>query len=190
MQTTLAGKFTEFGAKFSHADELGGSLTSIMQAVNAHILLHDVRVDGAKFSHADELGGSLTSIMQAVNAHILLHDVRVDLPGRDAVRDYLALEPTGVKVFESNGPDSDVTDRSAAATLVVGPSANGVDTYTLNFPATPGFAYVRLKDPYSGTRPIGRIIRSDAKVMAPENAWLSKTRSRLPLCLCAPERSV
>ncbi|WP_426166034.1 hypothetical protein [Pseudoduganella sp. R-34] len=145
MQTTLAGKFTEFGAKFSHADELGGSLTSLMQATNAHILLHDVRVD---------------------------------LPGRDAVRDYLALEPTGVKVFESNGPDSDVTDRSAAASLVVGPSANGVDTYTLNFPATPGFAYVRLKDPYSGTRPIGRIIRSDAKIMAPENAWLSKTRNK------------
>lgn len=145
MQTTLAGKFTEFGAKFSHADELGGSLTSIMQVVNAHILLHDVRVD---------------------------------LPGRDAVRDYLALEPTGVKVFESNGPDSDVADRSSAATLVTGPSANGVDTYTLNFPATPGFAYVRLKDPYNGTRPIGRIIRSDAKIMAPENAWLSKTRNK------------
>ncbi|WP_426166019.1 putative Ig domain-containing protein [Pseudoduganella sp. R-34] len=145
MQTTLAGKFTEFGAKFSHADELGGSLTSLMQATNAHILLHDVRVD---------------------------------LPGRDAVRDYLASEPTGVKVFESNGPDSDVTDRSAAASLVVGPSANGVDTYALNFPATPGFAYVRLKDPYNGTRPIGRIIRSDAKIMAPENAWLSKTRNK------------
>ncbi|WP_156401329.1 hypothetical protein, partial [Duganella sp. Root1480D1] len=37
---------------------------------------------------------------------------------------------------------------------------------------------MRLKDPYSGTRPIGRIIRSDAKVMAPENAWLSKTRNK------------
>jgi hypothetical protein len=28
MEASLAGRFTEFGAKFSHADELGGALTS------------------------------------------------------------------------------------------------------------------------------------------------------------------
>ena len=45
METNLAGRFTEFTAKFRHADELGGSLTSIMQATNAHLLIRDVRVD-------------------------------------------------------------------------------------------------------------------------------------------------
>lgn len=45
MESTLAGKFTEFAAKFSHADELGGALTSILQATNAHFLIRDVRVD-------------------------------------------------------------------------------------------------------------------------------------------------
>jgi hypothetical protein len=39
MATTLAGKFTEFTARFSHSDELGGALTSIMQATNAHLLI-------------------------------------------------------------------------------------------------------------------------------------------------------
>ena len=43
METTLAGTFTEFTAKFSHADELGGAVTSILQATNAHLLLRDVR---------------------------------------------------------------------------------------------------------------------------------------------------
>ncbi len=46
----------------------------------------------AEFSHADELGGELTSLMEAVNTHLLVRDVQVDLPGRDAVRDFLALD--------------------------------------------------------------------------------------------------
>lgn len=45
MQTTLSGKFTEFDASFSHADELGGSLTSLIDSVNTHLLIHDVLVD-------------------------------------------------------------------------------------------------------------------------------------------------
>lgn len=47
MESTLAGKFTEFTARFSHADELGGTLTSLIQGVNTHLLLRDVRVDQA-----------------------------------------------------------------------------------------------------------------------------------------------
>jgi len=45
MQTTLSGRFTEFDASFSHADDLGGQLTSLIDAVNAHLLIHDVRVN-------------------------------------------------------------------------------------------------------------------------------------------------
>jgi uncharacterized repeat protein (TIGR01451 family) len=43
--TTLAGRFTEFTAEYSHADSLGGTLTSLIQAVNTRILVHDVKVD-------------------------------------------------------------------------------------------------------------------------------------------------
>ncbi len=45
MEATLAGRFTEFSARFTHADELGGALTSLLQATNAHLLIRDVRVD-------------------------------------------------------------------------------------------------------------------------------------------------
>lgn len=47
MITTLDGKFTEFKAEFTHADELGGALTSILQATNAHFLIKDVMADAA-----------------------------------------------------------------------------------------------------------------------------------------------
>ncbi len=45
METTLAGRFTEFTARYTHADELGGQLTSLIEAVNTHFLIRDVRVD-------------------------------------------------------------------------------------------------------------------------------------------------
>lgn len=45
MQTSLSGRFTEFDATFTHADELGGSLTSLIDSVNAHLLIHDIQVD-------------------------------------------------------------------------------------------------------------------------------------------------
>lgn len=144
METTLAGKFTEFTARFSHADELGGLLTSIMQATNAHFLIHDVRVD---------------------------------LPGRDYVRDFLAQDGDVIRVYESDAPDTVVTDRSTSAQLTATVGNSGNAAYQLTMPATAGFVYVKLPDPFNGQKALGQIVRSDAKVMLPENVWLSKTRN-------------
>lgn len=144
MESSLAGKFTEFTAKFSHADELGGALTSILQATNAHQLIRDVRVD---------------------------------LPGRDTVRDFLAQDGDIVRLYESDGPDTEVLNRSPVAQLTTGTSTTGNASYRLVFPATAGFVFVKLPDPFAGQKSLGQIIRSDSKVMAAENVWLSKTRN-------------
>ncbi len=144
METTLAGRFTAFTAKFSHANELGGTLTSLLQATNAHLMLRDVRVD---------------------------------LPGRDLVRDFLAQDGDVLRVYESDAPDSLVTDRSGVATLTAGVNAAGNASYRLTIPATEGFVYVRLPDPSAGRLALGQIVRADAKAMLPENVWLSKTRN-------------
>ncbi|NHZ99845.1 putative Ig domain-containing protein [Massilia sp. CCM 8734] len=141
METTLAGKFEEFTARFTHADELGGALTSILQATNTHPLIHDVRVD---------------------------------LPGRDNVRDFLAQDGDVIRVYESDGADTIVTNRSAAASLTPVP---GSSNYRLTFPATAGFAYAKVADPFKGTKTVGTIVRSDAKQLGPENTWLSKARN-------------
>ena len=45
MVTSLAGRFVEFNASFTHADSLGGAVTSLIKEVRAHTLIHDVRVD-------------------------------------------------------------------------------------------------------------------------------------------------
>ncbi len=144
METTLAGKFTEFTAKFSHADELGGALTSLVQATNAHFLIRDVRVD---------------------------------LPGRDLVRDFLARDGDVIRVYESDGPDTEVTDRSSVATLVSKGGRGDKANFQLTMPPTAGFVYVKLPDPYNGTKALGKIARSDAKELLSDNVWLSQTRN-------------
>ena len=45
METTLAGRFVEFNASFTHADSLGGAVTSLVKEVRTHRLVHDVLVD-------------------------------------------------------------------------------------------------------------------------------------------------
>ncbi|MFO7716587.1 hypothetical protein [Desulfosarcina sp.] len=44
---TLSGRLVKFEADFSHSDELGGELTSLIDAVATHLLVRDVRVDVA-----------------------------------------------------------------------------------------------------------------------------------------------
>ncbi len=45
MVTSLAGKFVDFTASFTHADSLGGAVTSLIKEVRTHTLIQDVRVD-------------------------------------------------------------------------------------------------------------------------------------------------
>ncbi len=139
METTLSGEFVEFTAEFTHADELGGELTSLMEAVNTHELVHDVLVD---------------------------------LPGRDAVRDFLARDGGVVRVYESSGLDTEATNQSGNATIAV----TGQDQYLLTTPVTDGFMYAKLPDPNGGTKRVVSALRGDGKVIHPDNIWFSKTR--------------
>ncbi len=150
MTCTLSGTFTAFNADFSHSDELGGELTSLIKQEN-------------------------------INTHFLVRDVLVDLPGRDAVRDFLAKENPGspiFRVFESDSSDTEVVDRSADAGLNLAGENGSESTYSLSIlsPAA-GFVVMRLSDPFNGTKIIKDAVRSDGKRIKAENVWLSKTRN-------------
>lgn len=128
----------------------------------------------ASFTHSDELGGALTSLIEQTAAHLLVKDVRVDLPGRDNIRDFLALDGDALRVYESDSADTPVTNQSGAASLTLTATQGGNSVYSLNAPPTAGFFYVKLPDPFKGAKAVGRVTRSDGKVIAVENAWLSK----------------
>ena len=126
----------------------------------------------AEYTHADSLGGALTSLIKSVATHLLVHDVKVDLAGRDNIRDFLALDGTTLRVYESEGIETDVSNASANAQLL----SNGTGEYSLSFPASTGLVYVKLPDPSLGKMPPGPLTRSDGKRIPTENVWLSKVR--------------
>lgn len=125
----------------------------------------------ASYTHADSLGGALTSLIRNLNSYLLVRDVKVDLPGRDNIRDFLAKSGDVLRVYESDGGDFPVTDQSGRATL----QSSG-SFYQFNFPATTGFAYAKVSDPFAGKRTPNNVKRSDGKTISPENVWLSQTR--------------
>ncbi|CAB1063454.1 Flagellar hook-length control protein FliK [Olavius sp. associated proteobacterium Delta 1] len=137
---------------------------------------------GAAISHSDELGGELTSLikLENVNTHFLVRDVVADLAGRDSIRDYLAKYGAGVKLFESEGQDSDVSDISASASLALQGSSGTERLYTLSAPPTAGFVYLKLPDPQGGGQLLKAVARSDGKQIKAANAWLSKSRKANP----------
>jgi hypothetical protein len=154
METTLSGEFTAFTASFSHADELGGQLTSLLEATNAHFLIRDVKVD---------------------------------VTGRDSIKDFLSLDNDLVlRVYESEplGIDtpqcrdcSDVSDQSSGSSLGVEQNSGSAIQRTVTTLPQAGFVYIKLSDPYAGTKVIARAERSDGKVLTNDNVWFSKSRA-------------
>jgi hypothetical protein len=127
----------------------------------------------ATFTHADTLGGAVTSLLKATNTHTLIHDVKVDLPDSDNVTDFLALDGDVVRLYQSNGADSEVTEQSNQAALKA-----ASDGYQLTFPATSGFVYTKVADPFKGSKQPHDVVRSDGKRLLNDNVWLSKSRNK------------
>jgi len=149
MTCTLSGRFIEFTASVSHADELGGELTSLIQQEN-------------------------------VRTHIMIQDVLSDLPGRDAVPDFLCKDGADLKLFESEGADTIVADMSGESGISFQGTFGTQVLYSLATEPAPGFGYIKLPDPENGSRILKGVIRSDGKEIKTENAWLSKTRKANP----------
>lgn len=148
MESSLSGEFTAFSASFTHADELGGELTSLLQATNARFLLRDVLVDA---SGRDNVRDFL-----AHNEHQELYVYESEFTGL-----HEALCTNCAPVEEQPG-----TIASA-----------GGGNHRVTYEAIPGFTYTRVPDPYNGTQVLGQVVRSDGKPMSPRNAWLSKVRA-------------
>jgi hypothetical protein len=147
METSLSGKFTSFTASFTHADELGGELTSLLQATNAHFLVHDVIVD---VNGRDNL------------RDFLAYDAQADLKVYES-------EKTGANELTCTNCQP-VTQRSANISNI---SSN---TSSMTFSAAAGLVFANANDPFNGSKLLAKVVRSDGSVVNPQNAWLSKHR--------------
>lgn len=140
MTVSLSGAFIEFSARYSHADELGGQLTSL--------------------------------IKDNPSTHFLIHNVLVDLAARDDIRDFLALDGTTLRVYESDGTDTQVSDYTGQANLV----AKAKNVYTLALPPSANPVYTKITDPSNGASEVKQVLRNDGKRLAKHNYWQTEVR--------------
>lgn len=130
----------------------------------------------ADYYHSDDLGGELTSLIDRVDTHTLVRTVRNDLPGRDSVRDFLARDGDVLRLYESEGIDTVVTDQSDQSTLTLFSTQPGLEFYALEFPATTGPVYTVVPDPSAGQGTIASVWRSDGKQILDVNFWQAPTK--------------
>jgi len=136
----------------------------------------------ASYTHSDELGGQVTSLIENVNRHTLLGMVQVDIPGRDSIRDFLAVIGEGltdegkVKVFESGGASAILPASANFTNLTMAP-LGGKWRISVSPSTTPEGAFVRLQAAFpEGALPaVRRVVRIDGKVLPKTNGWVSKT---------------
>ncbi|MDJ0837856.1 MAG: Ig-like domain-containing protein [Acidobacteriota bacterium] len=118
----------------------------------------------ADFTALDGNGTPLAAqLAGAAESHTLLGEVMVDLPGRDRLRDMVGVSNGVTKVYESDGSESAVQD-------LTGPSA-GFEGSTITVPGgTTGFIFLKAWDLSLGGSFLEKVVRSDGKVLLPQNA--------------------
>ncbi len=132
----------------------------------------------ADISHSDALGGRLTSLIQEVQTHTLVRDVWVDLPGRDAIRDFLGKDGALLKVYESDAVDTVVTNVTGPGSLTLVQGGAGDHLYDAVVPLNAGPFYAEWSYPDGATRDVRTVIRADGKVLKAANAWIEQRRER------------
>ncbi len=161
MVSTLSGRFEEFDVSFTHSDDLGGELTSLIRETNAHYLIHRVKVN---------LPG---------------RDDRLDFLA-DTDRDEEHLPDT---IFESEyRPDGsdEMADAEAVVTVVTQSAlpprpVKGASSVDVTLDLTPefsvgplGWIYTKMADPSQGMLELMDVVRADGVHLDPNNFWVDE----------------
>ncbi len=125
----------------------------------------------ASFTHASELGGEETSVITSMDAYFISHEVMNDQPGRDSLLDFLAdtdndAEHVPDTLYESDCmvlPVNTLHDVTAA-----GDTSGAIVTANAD---REGWVYMRMDDPGQAKYPIIGVMRSDGKLLNPNNYW-------------------
>jgi hypothetical protein len=132
MQTSLSGEFTAFTASFTHADELGGELTSLLEATNARFLIKDVIADAPG---RDTIQDFLA-------------------PGSDGELYLFESESTGQSNTEC--------DDCSLVTQLLGSLSGSGSSRTLATTSHSDYAYLKIADPFGGAQAITSAYRSQS----------------------------
>lgn len=150
MISTLSGKFKDLKVDFEHASELGGQLTSLISAVNAHYLIHEVKVGLTGSDSLIDFLGDDTADTDDIPEMIY------DSQGIDHVVNYI--------------PDTEVTVTGYPS------GANPTVSLTLNSPPSDTWVYVKVSDPAQHLVPLSGAVRGDGVTIDSHNVWISQVK--------------
>jgi|GEM_PF-2897296 len=154
METSMSGEFTAFSATVSHADHLGGQLTSLIDRANTHFLIHDVLVDRAgRDSVKDFLG------YDQDESELWVYESQYLNTNSSQCVD---CSP----VFSMSGSLSQPVQTPSARVITLTPA----DDYE-------GFTFIKVADPFNGNMVLSQATRSDGRTLNTNNAWLGKERN-------------
>lgn len=147
MIASLMGEFKDFNVTYTHSNELGGEMTSLITSLESHLLIHEVLVDTPGHDwYTDFLAGPF--------------DFNIN---EDELPD---------TIYGSDGQDLPVTTLPGTVT---GFPTDANPYINVNVPAGSGWCYVRVEDPALGTYDLNTVVGPDGiAIKTPYNAWLTK----------------
>jgi sugar lactone lactonase YvrE len=158
MVSTLSGRFVDFSSTFTHAAELGGALTSLIQSVTAYTLVKDVLVD---------LPGRDAQFDFLINATTPRSQLEADFA--------LGREPKPEYLMESDRPGlTPVFDVPAQLLGELSGTGSVLHLAYLAPAASNTWVHASVAAPSGGGAPLVSVTRADGKVISPRNAWISR----------------
>ena len=159
MISTLSGHFTNFQVSFSHSSELGGSLTSLIEGVTPHYLVHMVRDNlPGRDNLLDFLGGDTVSNGQLTPSFMMDSEIPPNKPANVSDRDW-SVSPVSVAAITLPPPRPTPTASTVSMTIATG---------------TPGWVYATTDDPGKGLLQLLNVIRGDGTMLDPNNFWIQE----------------
>ena len=128
----------------------------------------------ASYTHASEFGGRDTSVINSLNAYYLVHEVINDQPGKDDLLDFLADTIDDEEMLPDTLYESECNTRPVNQLLDLEVLSYNPAAYTaqLHANATIGnWVFIRLDDPAQAKYKVASVVRSDGKVLNPNNYW-------------------
>lgn len=176
MMSTLYGRFIEARATFSHSDELGGSVTSVIDNTSVF------RLVGKVDSNNDGIRDFLSVGVGSNGEFLADDDFELKLTRtshEDTVEPvhFLNLHPSGLQ--GDGSPDT--IDQPVVVNLsgfIGSPSLNG-NRLTVPIVGAPGgqgdvnYSFVRVEDPHRGRYTIASVSRDDGSFLKRDNFWRS-----------------
>lgn len=126
----------------------------------------------ASYTHAQELGGRDTSLIKSLNAYFIVHEVLNDQPGRDKLKDFLAVttNPADLIPDALYETDCNVLPVNRLTDVQVGSYA-GLTARIDAVADIENWVYLRLDDPAQARLNVAKVVRSDGKTLNPNNYW-------------------